>query len=155
MINHLAFATSLLVAGVAAWFSVIGLATIFSGSYWPVIIMGGVLEIGKLVTAAFLHLNWKQIGVAMKTYLSVAVFVLMVITSLGIFGFLAKANIEQNLQGDSYSLEMSIIDKRISAKESQLKRLEDRTANLDNIIDTARPEAVSYTHLTLPTILLV
>ena len=60
MINYLAFVTSLLVAGVAAWFSVIGLATIFSGSYWPVIIMGGVLEIGKLVTAAFLHLNWKN-----------------------------------------------------------------------------------------------
>ena len=144
MINHIAFATSLLVAGVAAWFSVIGLATIFSGSWWPVIIMGGVLEIGKLVTAAFLHLNWKQIGIAMRGYLCMAVFVLMVITSLGIFGFLAKANIEQNLQGDSYSLEMSIIDKRISAKESQLKRLEDRTANLDNIIDTARPEDRNY-----------
>ena len=98
MINHIAFATSLLVAGVAAWFSVIGLATIFSGSWWPVIIMGGVLEIGKLVTAAFLHLIWEQIGIAMRGYLCMAVFVLMVITSLGIFGFLAKANIEQNLQ---------------------------------------------------------
>ena len=144
MINYLAFATSLLVAGVAAWFSVIGLATIFSGSYWPVIIMGGVLEIGKLVTAAFLHLNWKQIGVAMRGYLSAAVLVLMLITSLGIFGFLAKANIEQNLQGDSYSLEMSIIDKRIFAKEAQLKRLEDRLAGLDMIIDTARPQDRNY-----------
>ena len=144
MINYLAFATSLLVAGVAAWFSVIGLATIFSGSYWPVIIMGGVLEIGKLVTAAFLHLNWKQIGLAMRGYLSAAVLVLMLITSLGIFGFLAKANIEQNLQGDSYSLEMSIIDKRISAKEAQLKRLEDRLAGLDMIIDTARPQDRNY-----------
>ena len=144
MINYLAFATSLLVAGVAAWFSVIGLATIFSGSWWPVIIMGGVLEIGKLVTAAFLHINWNKINVLMKSYLCTAVLVLMLITSLGIFGFLAKANIEQNLQGDSYTLEMSIIDKRISAKESQLKRLEDRTANLDNIIDTARPEDRNY-----------
>ena len=144
MINYLAFATSLLVAGVAAWFSVIGLATIFSGSYWPVIIMGGVLEIGKLVTAAFLHLNWKQIGIAMRGYLSTAVVVLMLITSLGIFGFLAKANIEQNLQGDSYSLEMSIIDKRIDAKEAQLKRLEDRLEGLDYIIDTARPQDRNY-----------
>lgn len=144
MINYLAFATSLLVAGVAAWFSVIGLATIFSGSYWPVIIMGGVLEIGKLVTAAFLHLNWKQIGIAMRGYLSTAVVVLMLITSLGIFGFLAKANIEQNLQGDSYSLEMSIIDKRIEAKEAQLQRLEDRLEGLDYIIDTARPQDRNY-----------
>jgi hypothetical protein len=144
MINYLAFVTSLLVAGVAAWFSVIGLATIFSGSYWPVIIMGGVLEIGKLVTAAFLHLNWKNLGIAMKGYLSASVLVLMLITSLGIFGFLAKANIEQNLQGDSYSLEMSIIDKRIASKESQLARLEDRLVGLDNIINTARPQDRNY-----------
>lgn len=144
MINYIAFATSLLVAGVAAWFSVIGLATIFSGSYWPVIIMGGVLEIGKLVTAAFLHIQWNKINTLMKTYLSAATFVLMVITSLGIFGFLAKANIEQNLQGDSYSLEMSIIDKRILSKEAQLKRLEDRLSGMDNIIDTANPEDRNY-----------
>lgn len=144
MINYLAFATSLLVAGVAAWFSVIGLATIFSGSYWPVIIMGGVLEIGKLVTAGFLHINWNRINGLMKSYLATAVVVLMLITSLGIFGFLAKANIEQNLQGDSFSLELSIIDKRLDAKESELKRYEDRVANLDNIIATARPEDRNY-----------
>ena len=144
MINYLAFATSLLVAGVAAWFSVIGLATIFSGSWWPVIIMGGVLEIGKLVTAGFLHIQWDKINALMKSYLMAAVLVLMLITSLGIFGFLAKANIEQNLQGDSYSLEMSIIDKRIFAKEAQLKRLEDRLAGLDMIIDTARPQDRNY-----------
>ena len=82
MINYLAFATSLLVAGVAAWFSVIGLATIFSGSWWPVIIMGGVLEIGKLVTAGFLHINWNKINVIMKSYLSAAVLVLMLILPL-------------------------------------------------------------------------
>lgn len=144
MINQLAFATSLLVAGVAAWFSVIGLATIFSGSWWPVIIMGGVLEIGKLVTAGFLHINWNQINALMKSYLCAAVVVLMVITSLGIFGFLAKANIEQNLQGDSYSLELSIIDKRLDAKEAELLRYEERVANLDNIIATARPQDRNY-----------
>ena len=55
MINQIAFGTSLLVAGVAAYFSVIGLATIFAGSFWPVVVMAGVLEIGKLVTAGFLH----------------------------------------------------------------------------------------------------
>ena len=144
MINYLAFATSLLVAGVAAWFSVIGLATIFSGSWWPVIIMGGVLEIGKLVTAGFLHINWNQINALMKSYLCAAVVVLMVITSLGIFGFLAKANIEQNLQGDSYSLELSIIDKRLDAKEAELLRYEERVANLDNIIATARAQDRNY-----------
>ncbi len=144
MINQLAFGTSLLVAGVAAYFSVIGLATIFAGSFWPVVIMAGVLEIGKLVTAGFLHLRWSDINKAMRYYLMSAVLVLMIITSLGIFGFLAKANIEQTLQGDSYSLELSILDKRLSAKEAELKRYEDRLTGLDYIIDTARPEDRNY-----------
>lgn len=144
MINQIAFGTSLLVAGVAAYFSVIGLATIFAGSFWPVVVMAGVLEIGKLVTAGFLHLRWSDINRAMRYYLMTSVVVLMLITSLGIFGFLAKANIEQTLQGDSYSLELSILDKRLDAKEKELGRFEERLANLDFIIDTARPEDRNY-----------
>ena len=144
MINQIAFGTSLLVAGVAAYFSVIGLATIFAGSFWPVVIMAGVLEIGKLVTAGFLHLRWSDIKRSMRYYLMTSVVVLMLITSLGIFGFLAKANIEQTLQGDSYSLELSILDKRLDAKEKELGRFEERLANLDFIIDTARPEDRNY-----------
>ena len=144
MINQIAFGTSLLVAGVAAYFSVIGLATIFAGSFWPVVVMAGVLEIGKLVTAGFLHLRWSDINRAMRYYLMTSVVVLMLISSLGIFGFLAKANIEQTLQGDSYSLELSILDKRLDAKEKELGRFEERLANLDFIIDTARPEDRNY-----------
>ena len=144
MINQIAFGTSLLVAGVAAYFSVIGLATIFAGSFWPVVVMAGVLEIGKLVTAGFLHLRWSDINRAMRYYLMTSVVILMLITSLGIFGFLAKANIEQTLQGDSYSLELSILDKRLDAKEKELGRFEERLANLDFIIDTARPEDRNY-----------
>ena len=67
-----------------------------------------------------------------------------VITSLGIFGFLAKANIEQTLQGDRYSLELSIIDKRLDAKEKELSRYEERLEGLDYIIDTARPQDRNY-----------
>ena len=100
------------------------------------------LEVGKLVTVA-LHLAWDKLNY-MKYYLVSAVGVLMLITSLGIFGYLSKANIETTLVGDSYTLEMSIIDKRIESKESQLTRLEDRVANLDNIIDTARPQDRNY-----------
>ena len=144
MINYLAFLTSLLVAGVAAYFSVIGLATIFAGSFWPVVIMAGALEIGKIVTAGFLHIRWSDINNWFKVYLSSAVVVLMLITSLGIFGFLAKANIEQTLQGDRFSLELSIIDKRLEAKEKELERYEERLSNLDYIIDTARPQDRNY-----------
>ena len=144
MINKIAFGTSLLVAGVAAYFSVIGLATIFAGSFWPVVVMAGVLEIGKLVTAGFLHLRWSDINRLMRYYLMTSVVILMLITSLGIFGFLAKANIEQTLQGDRYSLELSIIDKRLDAKEKELSRYEERLEGLDYIIDTARPQDRNY-----------
>ena len=144
MINYLAFLTSLLVAGVAAYFSVIGLATIFAGSYVAVLVMAGTLEVGKLVTAGFLHIRWSDINRWMRWYLSSAVVILMLITSLGIFGFLSKANIEQNLVGDNQSLELSIIDKRLDAKEAELDRIEERLANLDNIINTARPEDRNY-----------
>ena len=144
MINKIAFGTSLLVAGVAAYFSVIGLATIFAGSFWPVVVMAGVLEIGKLVTAGFLHLRWSDINRLMRYYLMTSVVILMLITSLGIFGFLAKANIEQTLQGDRYSLELSIIDKRLDAKEKELSRYEERLKGLDYIIDTARPQDRNY-----------
>ena len=142
-LNYLALLTSITIAGIAAYFSVIGMATIFSGAIIGTIVMMGALEFGKIVTAAYLHLFWDKLNY-MKYYLTLSVVVLMLITSLGIFGYLSKANIETTLVGDSYSLEMSIIDKRINAKEQQLQRFEDRVANLDNIINTARPEDRNY-----------
>jgi len=142
-LNYLALATSLMIAGIAAYFSVIGMGIIFAGAYMSTVVMMTALEFGKIVTAAYVHLFWDKLNY-MKYYLSFSVFVLMLITSLGIFGFLSKANIDQTLQGDSYSLEMSIIDKRLESKENQLGRLEDRIANLDNIIATARPQDRNY-----------
>ena len=142
-LNYLALATSIYIAGIAAYFSVIGLATIFAGAYLGVVVMTSALEFGKLVTAAYLHLYWKKLNY-MKYYLTASVVVLMLITSLGIFGYLSKANIETTLVGDSYTLEMSIIDKRIDAKESQLNRLESRVATLDQVIETARPQDRNY-----------
>ena len=142
-LNWLALGTAIGIAGIAAWFSVLGLATMFSGAWLSVVIMAGSLEFGKLVTAAYLHLQWDRLNY-MKYYLTTAVVVLMLITSLGIFGFLSKANIETTLTGDSYSLEMSIIDKRIESKESQLARLEGRVVTLDQVIDTARPQDRNY-----------
>jgi len=132
-----------MIAGIAAYFSVIGMGIIFAGAYMSTVVMMTALEFGKIVTAAYVHLFWDKLNY-MKYYLSFSVFVLMLITSLGIFGFLSKANIDQTLQGDSYSLEMSIIDKRLESKENQLGRLEDRIANLDNIITTARPQDRNY-----------
>ena len=92
------------------------MATIFAGAFMGTIVMMSALEFGKIV-ATYLHLFWDKLNY-MKYYLTLSVVVLMLITSLGIFGYLSKANIETTLVGDSYTLEMSIIDKRINAKEA-------------------------------------
>ena len=94
MINILALVSSIAIAGIAAWYSIIGLMAIFAASAVPIAIMGGVLEVGKLVTASWLYRNWRQTRFLLKTYLTIAVVVLSLITSMGIFGFLSKAHLE-------------------------------------------------------------
>jgi len=129
-LNYLALFTSLTIAGIAAYFSVIGMATIFAGAYLGTIVMMTALEVGKLVTAAYLHLVWEKLNY-LKWYLLTSVGVLMLITSLGIFGYLSKANIEVSLVGDGNNLELSILDTRINAEKGKIERYQDRVANLD------------------------
>ena len=92
----LTFLTALALSSVAAYYSVIGLAAIFPGSFWPIIIMGTVLEMAKLVTVSWLYRNWKVAHLGMKWYLAVATVILMIITSMGIFGYLSKAHLEHS-----------------------------------------------------------
>lgn len=90
----LTFVNAVLLSAVAAYYSVIGLAAIFPGSFWPVVLMGSVLESAKLVTASWLYRNWKTSPAILKYYLTLAVGILMLITSMGIFGYLSKAHLE-------------------------------------------------------------
>lgn len=142
-LNYLALVTSITIAGIAAYFSVIGMATIFAGAYIGTIVMMTALEVGKLVTAAYLHLVWEKLNY-LKYYLLTAVGVLMLITSLGIFGYLSKANIETTLVGDGNNLELSILDTRIEAEESKITRLQERLAGLDLVVTTGRPQDRNY-----------
>ena len=86
---------ALSISAVAAYYSIVGLVAIFASAVIPIIIMGSVLEVGKLTSAVWLHMNWKSAPFLIKTYLTIAVVMLMFITSMGIFGFLSKAHIEQ------------------------------------------------------------
>ena len=142
-LNYLALVTSITIAGIAAYFSVIGMATIFAGAYIGTIVMMTALEVGKLVTAAYLHLVWDKLNY-LKYYLLASVGVLMLITSLGIFGYLSKANIETTLVGDGNNLELSIIDTRIKAEESKIQSLQDRLSGLDLVVTTGRPQDRNY-----------
>jgi hypothetical protein len=114
--------SALSISGVAIFYSVIGLATIFPGAFVPVVIMGGVLEVGKLITASWLYRNWKFTPFMLKSYLTIAVIILSLITSMGIFGFLSKAHLEQNLASDTLIQRIQILNDKIDSEKNSIAR---------------------------------
>jgi len=132
---YLTLITALSIAGVAAWYSIVGLMAIFAGAVIPIAIMGGVLEVGKLVTAAWLHQNWKKTRWWMKTYLTTAVFLLMFITSLGIFGFLSKAHLEHSIStGGTNELRISNLERQIDNQQRIIADSEKVLGQLDQTV---------------------
>lgn len=89
--TYILLLTALGISSVAAYFSIVGLTLIFSAAFWPIVIMGVVLEIGKLVTASFIYRMWTKVNWILKSYFILSVLVLSCITSLGIFGYLSKS----------------------------------------------------------------
>jgi hypothetical protein len=126
------------ISAIAAWYSVAGLTAIFSAAVVPVIIMGGALEAGKIVATVWLHNNWKRAGWAFKTYLIPAIVFLMLLTSMGIFGFLSKAHSDQSLiTGDAVS-QVAIYDEKIATERENIaqakKALEQMNAQVDQML---------------------
>lgn len=113
------FISAVTISLVAAYFSIIGLSTIFPGSVVAVIVMAGSLELGKLVGSVWLHKNWKEAPKYIRYYLLIAVVILSLITSMGIFGFLSKSHIEHDFSSQQNT---SLIIK----KGVQIQRLEDQ-----------------------------
>ena len=129
--------TALAIAGVAAWFSIEGLMAIFSASALPIAIMAGTLEVGKLLTASWLYRYWHETTLLLKTYLSIAVVVLMLITSMGIFGYLSKAHLDQAGEtGDAFA-KVERINGQIQREENKIALLEDRILGVGGSIDVS------------------
>jgi hypothetical protein len=127
--------TALAIAGVAAWFSIAGLMAIFSAAALPIAVMAGTLEVGKLLTASWLYRYWNETSFALKSYLSIAVAILMLITSMGIFGYLSKAHLDQaGASGDAFAI-VERIDGQISREENKISILQDRISSLDGSFD--------------------
>jgi septal ring factor EnvC (AmiA/AmiB activator) len=135
ILAYLTLLTALAISGVAAYYSIIGLIAIFSASVIPIAVMGVVLETGKLVTAAWLYHYWKKVNVLLKTYLISAVFVLMFITSMGIFGFLSKAHIEQTSVSADNTLQIESIDSQITRQRTDIDRAEKQLTLLDDALE--------------------
>lgn len=127
--------TSFLIAGIAAYFSIAGLMAIFSGASLAVAVMAGSLEVGKLVTASWLYRNWKETGWLLKSYLTVAVAVLMFITSLGIFGYLSKAHSDQSLVSGGASEQVALFDEKIKYQREIIDTNQKVIAQMDDVVN--------------------
>ena len=133
LIPWLTLLSGLAISVVAVWYSVAGLVAIFAASATAIIIMGVVLEVGKLVTAVYLHRYWNVTVGWLKTYLSIAVIFLMFITSMGIFGFLSKAHVEQTSLSQEQSAQVEVIDEKIIRSDAKITRWQ---SEIDRLLKT-------------------
>ena len=124
--------TALSISAVAIYYSIAGLVAIFAAAAIPIMIMGGVLEVGKLVTAVWLHKYWRQAKWWLKSYLATAVVVLMFITSMGIFGFLSKAHIEQTSASEESVAQVQQIDSEIGRLNGIITRADEKIKKLES-----------------------
>jgi len=122
---------------VAAGYSIIGLATLFAGAKVAIIAMGSVLEIGKLVAASWLYRNWNSnlLPKTIKWYLTTSVIVLVFVTSMGIFGFLSKAHLDQVRPTTNYVVQTALMDKQIDQQQIIIDRNEKVLTQLDEVMD--------------------
>jgi hypothetical protein len=121
------------ISGVAAYYSILGLVAIFAAAFWPVVIMGTALEAGKVMATVWLHKNWSRAGVQYKLYLLPAVFMLMFLTSMGIFGFLSKAHIDQTAGSQESVAQVQRITTEIGRQKGIIERAEDRLKKLETV----------------------
>jgi hypothetical protein len=127
--------TGLTISAVAIYYSVVGLAAIFSAAVIPIIVMGSALEVAKLVCASWLKANWSKAPRLMKFYMTVAVAVLMLITSMGIFGFLSKAHSDQSLVSGDVMSKIAIYDEKIKTAKENIEADRKQLKQMDEAVD--------------------
>jgi len=127
--------TGLTISAVAIYYSVVGLAAIFSAAVIPIIVMGSALEVAKLVCASWLKANWTQAPRLMKIYMTTAVAVLMLITSMGIFGFLSKAHSDQSLVSGDVMSKISVYDEKIKTAKENIDANRKALKQMDEAVD--------------------
>ena len=126
---------ALAISVVAGYYSIVGLTAIFAGAFWPVVIMGGVLELGKLMTTVWLRKNWKITSLWLRTYLTLSVVVLMLITSMGIFGYLSKAHLDQNVPTGDVAAQVALLDEKIKTERDNVDAAKRALTQMDSQVD--------------------
>jgi hypothetical protein len=133
--TYLLFAVALSLSALAAYYAVMGLIAIFAAAVVPIALMGSLLEASKLVVASWLYRNWKQIPTLMKSYFVGALIVLMLLTSMGIFGFLSKAHLDQAIPTGDVQSKLALIDEKIKTEKENINANRKELTQLDAQVD--------------------
>jgi hypothetical protein len=131
----LTFLTALALSAVSAYFSVVGMASIFPGAYWPIILMFSIIEVAKVVTISWTYRNWDNSPASLKYPFICAVIVLMLFTSMGIFGFLSKAHLEHSADSSPIVDKISMIDEKIRNEKEKINDNRKMLKQLDESVD--------------------
>jgi len=135
LFGYILLAIALTISSVAAYYSIAGLTAIFAAAFWPIVIMGSVLELGKVATTVWLHKYWLRAPYQFKLYLVPAIAILMLITSMGIFGFLSKAHLDQAVPSGDIASQVQIFDDKISTEKSNIEAARKALKQMDAQVD--------------------
>jgi hypothetical protein len=131
----LTLATALIISISAAYYSILGLTAIFAAAFWPIVILGSSLEVGKVVSTLWLHKYWHRAEMQYKIYLCTAVAILMLLTSMGVFGFLSKAHSDQSLVSGDVIAKISIYDEKIRQSRDNIDMARKALVQMDAAVD--------------------
>lgn len=140
-----AYGGALTLSVVAAYFSILGLTAIFTAAFWPIVIMGVTMELGKVITTAWLYRYWKQSSVWLRTYLLVATILLCLITSMGIFGFLSKAHTDRSLVGGDTNALLAVYDENIKTAKDNIDVNRRALKQMDEAVDQVMARSTTET----------
>ena len=147
MLAYFIFIVAITISFTSAYFSILGLTAIFPGAVYTVIVMATVLELGKLTSVMFLHYYWKSVSFIIKTYLVLAIVILMSINSIGIFGGLSKSHIEQQIFNQNQGSQIEIIITKLTYEKSVILDLNNQIQQIDNNINKLTQQGKAATSL--------
>ena len=135
VMTSIMFVAAISLSCIAAWYSIAGLTAIFAAAVVPIIIMGGILEVSKLVVASWLYRNWEEVPAMFKYYFTVAIIILMMITSMGIFGFLSKAHLDQAVPAGDITAQVTMFDDKIKSERDNIDAARKALKQMDAQVD--------------------
>lgn len=145
LIAYLALISGLSISAVAVYYSVAGLVSIFAAAAVPIIVMGVALEVSKLIATVWLKQNWQRAPFFIKTYMTIAVAILMIITSMGIFGFLSKAHSDQSLVSGDVQSKIAIYDEKIKTARENIEAGRKQLKQMDEAVDQVMARSTTET----------